>query len=107
MVPGLSRLSYEERLRKMNLPSLMYRRIIGDAIEAYTYLHGIYKVDCSELRPLYEQGSIRGHCLKLKKRGFKTQLRQNFFENHIVNVWNSLPTEVVTASKSSKSQSIY
>ena len=78
----------------------MYRKIRGDAMEAYKYLHGIYKVDCSELLKLYEQGSmsIRGHCLKLKKRGCKTQLRQNFCGNRIVNVWNSLPTEVVTAS---------
>ena len=42
--------------------------------------------------------SIRGHCLKLKKRGCKTQLRQNFFGNRIANVWNSLPTEILTAS---------
>ena len=42
MIPGMSKLSYEERLRKMDLPTLEYRRKRGDAIEAYKYLHGKY-----------------------------------------------------------------
>ena len=37
MVPGLSKLSYEDRLRKMDLPTLEYRRSRGDAIEVYKY----------------------------------------------------------------------
>jgi len=32
-----SKLPYEERLRKMDLPSLTYRRNRGDAIEVYKY----------------------------------------------------------------------
>jgi len=44
MVPGsgLHNLHYGERLRRMDLPSLMYRRLRGDVIETYKYLHGIY-----------------------------------------------------------------
>ena len=82
MVPGLAMLSYEERLRKMNLPSLVYRRTRSDAIEVYKYLQWIYKVDCSELLPLHEPGNIntRCHSLKLKKRSCKLQQRQNFLE---------------------------
>ena len=45
MVPGLANFSYEERLEAMDLPSLAYRRLRGDAIEVYKYLKGIYKVD--------------------------------------------------------------
>ena len=33
MVPGLHNLHYGERLRRMDLPSLMYRRLRGDVIE--------------------------------------------------------------------------
>ena len=35
LVPELRGLSYEERLRKLDLPSLEYRRLRGDVIEAY------------------------------------------------------------------------
>jgi len=41
MLPGLHNLSYEERLRRIDLPSLLYRRLRGDVIETYKYLHGI------------------------------------------------------------------
>jgi len=33
MVPGLHNLKYEARLRRMDLPSLLYRRLRGDVIE--------------------------------------------------------------------------
>ena len=33
MVPGLAKFPYEESLRKMDLPSLAYRRTRGNAIE--------------------------------------------------------------------------
>jgi len=48
MVPGLSKFTYQERLRRMDLPTLVYRRARGDAIDAYKYLHGIYTVDSSQ-----------------------------------------------------------
>jgi hypothetical protein len=69
MVPGLAKLSYEDRLRKMDLPSLVYRRVRGDVIEVYKYLHGVYKVGCTQLLPLHESASMktRGNSLKLKK----------------------------------------
>jgi len=38
-----------------------------------------------------------GHTLKLAKRSSRTQLRQNFFSNRVVNLWNNLPEEVVMA----------
>ena len=47
IVPGLSKFSYEERLRILNLPTLEYRRNRGDAIEVYKYLHGKYTVDAT------------------------------------------------------------
>jgi len=81
-----------KRLRKMNLPSVMYWKIRNNAMEAYKYLHDIYKVNCSELLPLYEQRNMRihGHNLKLKKRSCRAQLRQKFFSNRIVNIRNNV-----------------
>jgi ribonucleases P/MRP protein subunit RPP40 len=49
VVPGLAKLSYEERLQRMDLPSLEYRRLRGEAIETLKYLHGQYSVDVASL----------------------------------------------------------
>ena len=35
LIPRLHNLSYEERLRELKLPSLVYRRLRGDSIEVY------------------------------------------------------------------------
>jgi hypothetical protein len=35
LIPGFSDLSYEDRLRRLKLPSLSYRRSRGDMIEVY------------------------------------------------------------------------
>jgi len=45
MIPGQSHLSYEERLKRMGLPSLSYRRLRGDAIETFKHLHGFFLVE--------------------------------------------------------------
>jgi hypothetical protein len=34
-------------------PSLAFRRIRGDAIETYKFMHNIYKVDSSSMPPLH------------------------------------------------------
>jgi hypothetical protein len=99
MIPGLSKLTYEERLRKLDLPTLAYRRARGDAIDTYKYLNGIYNVDCTQILCKHQpNGSeTRGNGLKLQKRSCHGQLRQNFFSVRIVSLWNSLPEEVVKA----------
>ena len=97
MVPGLANFSYEERLEAMDLPSLAYRRLRGNAIEVYKYLKGIYRVDSSRMLPLTGPKTFetRGHYLKIQKRYCRTKLRANFFSCRIVNMWNGLPDDVV------------
>lgn len=109
MIPGLARLDYEERLKKMDLPSLTYRRARGDAIETYKYLHGIYTVDSSSMLPLHTTDGVttRGHSLKLQKRDCRTQLRKNFFGLRTVNNWNQLPERVVQAPSVNSFKGLY
>ena len=40
MVPGLKRLPYEDRLRRLDIYSFTARRLRGDLIETYKLLHG-------------------------------------------------------------------
>ena len=58
MIPGLAKLVYEDGLRKLDLPTLAFRRISGDMIEMFKYMNGIYKVDCSNMQPRHEIGRL-------------------------------------------------
>jgi hypothetical protein len=44
---------------------MTYRRVRGDAIETFKYLHGIYKVDHNDILPRHTDTGIstRGHTL--------------------------------------------
>lgn len=99
IVPGLAKLSYEDRLRRMDLPSLEYRRQRGDMIETYKYLHGKYSSDVASLLLRQDPTGVntRGHCLKLQKRDCHSNNRQHYYSYRVVNLWNSLPEDVVTA----------
>jgi len=63
-------------------------------------MNGIYKVNSADILPHHRTAgpATRGHSLKLEKRDCKNQIRTNFFAYTVVNVWNSLPEDVVTAS---------
>jgi hypothetical protein len=94
-VPGLSDLEYEERLRRMKVPSMNYRRIRGDLIEMYKYTNGLY--DTKEPFERHVNSRTRGHSHKLFKERCNTSVRQNFFTNRVFETWNLLRNEIVTA----------
>jgi len=81
MVPGLAKLSYTNRLMKLDLPTLVYRRNRGDAIEVYKYLHRIYDVDSTDILPHHTACGMttRGHSLKLRKTESRGSIQVNFF----------------------------
>jgi len=63
--------------------------------EVYEFTHGIYTSGHS-LLPGASQSSLSGHEYKLKKRHCHSQLRVNFSRS-VVNLWNKLPCDVVSA----------
>jgi hypothetical protein len=98
MVRCISKLPYEDRLRRLNLFSLRYRRIRGDMIETFKILKGIEDVDSRQFFQLSGLKQLRGHSLKLYQKSNRTELSKNFFSQRVVPVWNRLPTYVVQAS---------
>ena len=97
-VKGLHSLSYEDRLRKLDILSLRFRRCRGDMIEVFKILHGIYDESITtELLTVMEGSITRGHHLKLCKQQCRLDVRKYNFLMRIVNPWNSLPDEVVSA----------
>ncbi|KAK3088186.1 hypothetical protein FSP39_015873 [Pinctada imbricata] len=97
MLPSLKNLTYEERLKSLELPILRFRRLRGDIIEVFKILTGIYdKRVCSDLFGL-NLSSTRGHPFKLKKKRSRLDVRKHFFTNRVIDIWNSLPESVVLA----------
>ena len=89
IIPGMKGLSYEERLKKMKLPSMAYRRIRGDMIETYKFIHGIYAVKSSLFT--ISKGNTRGHLFKVVTPRCETSLRQHFLSQRPIERWNNLP----------------
>ena len=97
LIPNLKEMNYNERLKVLKLPSLQYRRVRGDIIEAYKYLHKIYDVSPCPLTLDDNPVSTRGNSLKLKKPRYNKSVTQKFFTHRVVDPWNRLPDHVVLA----------
>jgi len=97
LLPHIRQLHYEDRLKILNLPSLVYRRVRGDMIEAYKFCHGLYTVD-SGILVMANNSITRGHNLKLFRQTCRSRIRHDYFSQRIVEFWNGLPSDVVNAS---------
>ena len=99
LIPGYKELDYKERLKRLNLPTISYRRLRGDMIEIYKILTGKYDSSVtSNFFTLRENDSItRGHNLKIFKERCRLNIRKNSFIYRSTDVWNSLPQSVVHA----------
>ena len=95
MVAGLKHVPYDNRLKILNLYPLETRRARGDLILA----HSIFlKGEQTQYFIPNNNVILRGHCHKMFKKHTRTRVRQNFFTSRVVNHWNNLPEEIVTAT---------
>jgi hypothetical protein len=94
-LPALKGLSYIERLRKLHMPTLTYRRARGDMIEVFKILN-VYDRDVSPKLSLNVHPT-RGHSFKLCKTRAQRDIRKYFFTLRVTDMWNSLPAAVVMA----------
>ena len=96
LIGKLKEVPYPDRLRKLQLPSLEFRRLRGDMINTYKYITWTHDTTSPQLE-LYVGRETRGHSKKLAKAQVKRQIREKFFKERVVTPWNSLPESVVTA----------
>ena len=92
--PEIKDLEYEENLKRMELPSLRYRRTTGDMTDTYKHTHTKYTVN-EDLLVRNEDNVARGHSLKLQKRYCGSARRFKFYSFRIVDSWNYLKEDII------------
>ena len=93
----IKNLTYKDRLKRLKLPTLKYRRIRGDMIEVYKILTNKYDSGVNLYLEKQQDNITRGHSLKLVNNRYHYDLRKVSFAPRIVNVWNSLPETLISA----------
>ena len=97
-VKGIYNLSYEKRLKKLQLPSIEYRQIRGDMLQVFKIAKRFYDSQSTEsIFEFKKSNRLRGHNYKINKHATNKSKFQKFFSNRVINKWNGLPQEVVDA----------
>ena len=92
MVYELKHLEYDERLHRLDLDTLQYRRRLDDLIETYKMLTG--------------RENIHASVFFMKAR-LHENMQTNFFSQRVMDDWNGLPDEVVTAGSADQFQETF
>ena len=105
-VPELRELSYKDRLKKLNLPSLEARRTRGEYITLYKCMTKMIEIDIKDFTPTSEV-TTRGNSMKIQKKRGDKDARKYFFPNRIVDKWNRLPEQIVSAKTINQFKKLY
>ena len=95
LVPELKMLSYQERLRVLNLRILYYIRNRYDLIHLFKIIAHIEDTDATKYGLEFNDNNTRGHIFKLKKPRCNKSFRQQSFPVCCIDDWNRLPDCVV------------
>ena len=97
-ISGMFGLPYYARLKSLNLESLEMRRIRTDLLTVYKLLFGLLNTNSEVFFTLRAHAHLRGHPYALEKQRCTSSIRQSFFCNRIVNIWNNLPRDTTDFS---------
>ena len=100
-IPGFRDMSYEDRLTKLKLPTLCYRRLRGDLIEVYKILNSYYDPNTCKFLKLWEEEadrlSPRNNSLAIFPQRATNNKRMHVLQLRVTNHWNKLPEDIVKA----------
>lgn len=97
LIPGLEKLEYRERLRRLGLWQLDERRVRADLIVVYKMHHGLTKPSFDSFFKTTGDRT-RGNGVKIYKSRCLLDLRKHFFTDRVVDYWNKLDPDTVQAS---------
>lgn len=101
-VPGMSNLSYPQRLEALNLDSLELRRLYSDMICTYNIIKNNVDLDFEEFFEFAPLSTTRGNILKLQHKSSSHDFMKYSFALRSVRIWNTLPDNVVGAATVSR-----
>ena len=78
--------------------SFEHRRLIADLIMCYNIIRGHSCIESSSFFTPNHNTTSRGHPYCLSVPLANINVRNHFFSNRIISVWNSLPTELVMSN---------
>ena len=91
--------SYNDRLYKLNIRSLQYRRLESDIILTYKIIHNLVDIPINRFFELNNSPyNTRNHEFSFKIKHVRTNFQKNFFSNRIPPIWNRLPADIVLSS---------
>ena len=95
-IQGFSNLTYDQRRERLDLFSLEHRRKRGELIEAYKIIRDLPDAS-KDLFYFSDSNRTRGNQLKMTKRRFFTDVGKYAFSNRIVDNWNKLSDDIISA----------
>jgi len=89
--------SYEERLQKLSLPTLLWRRPYLDLLMTHRIIHGSKEIRQSlfQLQSECSTLNLRKHRFAIYKAIFRTDIYKHHFVNRVVDGWNNLPFDLL------------
>ena len=99
LIDGFKNLEYQERLLRLNLPTLAFRRLRGDMIEVFKHLHCYDKSTLNDRFMLRQRPSrVHDHQLVLRfPKDGPRGVEHNSFYIRSIKSWNNLPRNVPAA----------
>jgi len=92
-LPGMFRVSYDDRLAALQLERLEARRLRSDVLTTYKIIFGHTIINSAELFRLNTEAITRGHHYKIVYVSSNCETRRHFLSNRVVSLWNKLPAD--------------
>lgn len=89
---------YADRLIVLNLQPLEIRRLYFDLKMVYKICNNLVDLNFTEFFEYAPRVGLRGHNYKLYKNYCRLNVFKFAFSNRIIEIWNSLPQEIVNAN---------
>ena len=81
MIPGVGEMAYEDCLKRFKLPTLSYHHLMGDMIETYKIIIGVYDRDVTEGLFLRKDSNTRGQRYKISKEWPRLEVKKHTFSS--------------------------